>query len=307
MAALLLSAHPTLTPTNIRTNLVNGTVDINTPGYDLRTGYGLIDAVGAFLTLTNGDLALDGDQDYAGENDTFLLRMDANDNTLLDIILNGTMLGSVHLSTVQQINISGLGGNDTLIIDSSNGLIMDPNGIFFDGGTGFNKLNFIQTGGTQTSDTYTRVGPNVGDARDTIVGPGGTQTVYANNIAPVLDTVPAATLIVNGTTADNAINYTAGSVVANGMVTIDNFESMEFSNRPTYQLNGLAGNDAINLNNSNTPTGLTTITVNGGDPTASGSNSGDVLIVNGTAAQQGHRRARWLPTGPSSPGLSRFP
>src|SRR5205085_7622731 len=41
----------------------------------------------------------------------------------------------------------------------------------------------------------------------------------------------------------------------------------------------LAGSDTINLNNPNTPTGLTSITVNGGDPTA----GSDTLIVNGIA------------------------
>ena len=47
-------------------------------------------------------------------------------------------------------------------------------------------------------------------------------------------------------------------------------------------INSLAGTDTVSLNNPNTPTGLTGITVTGGDPT-----SFDTLIVNGVAATLG--------------------
>ena len=68
-----------------------------------------------------------------------------------------------------------------------------------------------------------------------------------------------------------------GAVAANGLVSVDSFETIEFSNKTTLTINALAGSDTINLNNPNTPTGLTGITVNGGDPTGS-----DTVIVNGT-------------------------
>jgi hypothetical protein len=60
-------------------------------------------------------------------------------------------------------------------------------------------------------------------------------------------------------------------------VAIDNFESINFSNKAALTINALGGDDTISLNNPNTPTLLTGITVDGGDPTAS-----DTLIVNGT-------------------------
>ena len=53
------------------------------------------------------------------------------------------------------------------------------------------------------------------------------------------------------------------------MVSVDGFETIEFSNKTTLTINALAGSDTINLNNSSTPTGLTSITVAGGDPTGS--------------------------------------
>src|SRR5205809_473607 len=78
----------------------------------------------------------------------------------------------------------------------------------------------------------------------------------------------AGTLTVNGTAEDNAINYTAGSVAGRGLVTVDAYESIEFSNKTNLVINGLAGSDQINVSNPTTPTGLTNITVSGGDPSA---------------------------------------
>src|SRR5262249_9167133 len=61
-----------------------------------------------------------------------------------------------------------------------------------------------------------------------------------------------------------------------GEVSVNNQEPAEFTNKTDLTINGLAGSDEINLNNPNTPAGLTgTITVDGGDPTGS-----DTLIVN---------------------------
>ena len=116
------------------------------------------------------------------------------------------------LDGLSQIDIDGLGGQDTLIIDDSNGLIDLPDGIRFNGGLGFDTLVLRQNPGgeQQTSDTYS-VGPNTGEGTSIIVGPSGTQTVFFEDLEPVLDTVLAASLTVNGTPADNAINYTAGA------------------------------------------------------------------------------------------------
>ncbi|MBW8883489.1 MAG: hypothetical protein JF612_01660, partial [Planctomycetia bacterium] len=50
-------------------------------------------------------------------------------------------------------------------------------------------------------------------------------------------------------------------------------------NKTALTINAGGGNDTISLNNPTTPAGLTSITVNGGDPTA----DSDTLIVNGTS------------------------
>jgi len=94
-------------------------------------------------------------------------------------------------------------------------------------------------------------------------------------LPPVVDLVNAGALIVNATDASNAIDYSQGSVAANGLVSVDGFERIEFSNKANLVLNAGAGDDVVNISNSSSPAGLTGITVNGGGPTGS-----DKLVVN---------------------------
>ena len=226
---------------------------------------------------TDGILDIDG---TAGD-DTIRLILNASNPAFVDIFINNlttTPDGTFELSELLSINIDGLAGNDNIIIDSTNGLIEVTDGINVEGGAGFDTLTLQQTGGaTHTSDTYS-VGAEAGAGTSTIVGATLTQTVFFQGLEPVVDTVAAASLTVNATAADNAIEYGVGSVVANGMITIDEHESIEFSNKTALVINGDAGSDEIELNNPNTPTSLTSITVNGGDPVAS-----DTLVIVGTS------------------------
>ena len=256
------------------------------------------------LTIDDpGILTICGDEQFANQDDTFLLIRDPNNPSQLQVFVNGDLEFSGPLAPFQQINVYGAGGNDNLIVDSTNGLINVPDGIRYNGDDpcpdqigagigGFDSLTLLQTGGpTHISDTYS-IGATNGSGTSVIVGAGGggTQTVFFEKLEPVVNVVPALTLIVDATPESNAINYTAGpnSGVVNvvnpagdltGQVTVDNYESMEFANKANLTINSEAGGDTINLNNPITPTGLTTITVNGNDPTAS-----DTVIVNGTAA-----------------------
>ncbi|MEI7701497.1 MAG: hypothetical protein WCK86_16990, partial [Planctomycetia bacterium] len=76
-----------------------------------------------------------------------------------------------------------------------------------------------------------------------------------------------------------------------GLVSIDGFEPIEFSNKTALILNGLAGSDQISLNSAVVPAGLTGITVNGGDPTIdkdtiliSGTTGGDSILFSATSS-----------------------
>jgi hypothetical protein len=262
-------------------NLPNSTVtDIQVYGNALLVGTfgrGAWEVANVSSTIaTMGVLQITGDTDFDGEDDTIRLVRDAGNTNLLDVFLN-TEMKQYQLSVLQQINVFGLGGRDTLIVDSSNGLINVFNGIRYDGGDSSDNLQLVQTGGpTRTSDTYT-VGPDIGSGVSTIAGPGtaGTQIVFFEDLEPVVDLVPALLLEVNATAADNAIGY-LGLVSGDGFVTIDEHESLEFSNKTALTINAGAGQDTISLNDPNTPAGLAVITIDGGDP-----NSGDALIVTG--------------------------
>src|SRR5262249_29660889 len=235
----------------------------------------------ATLQWTGGEIVnMFGDSDFLNEDDTFKIVLDASGT----FIENGTLKFTATESVVTQINAFGFGGNDTLIVDSSNGLINVANGIRYNGGNGFDKLSLLQTGGTtQTSDTYS-VGAIPGAGADIIVGPSGTQTVFFEDLAPVLDLVPAQSLTVNATPANNAISYLVGPTnTNNGLVTIDDQEPIEFSKKVTLTINAEEGSDTISLSNPNTPTSLSEIFINGGDPsgvdTLSVTSRGDVTYI----------------------------
>ncbi|HPD17256.1 MAG TPA: LEPR-XLL domain-containing protein, partial [Planctomycetota bacterium] len=190
---------------------------------------------------------------------------------------------TVDLSGVSRIIIETGLGNDRVTIDNTNGLL--PN-ILFNGGDGFDTLTLV---GPADSVTHS-FGPAADQGSIVQTAGANTQTILYTGLEPIVDLVVAATLTVNGTNADNAINYSQGSVATRGLVSVDDFETIEFSNKTNLVINGLAGSDTIHLNNPSTPTGLASITVNGGDPTGS-----DTLIVNGIAGATD--QLRHLPTG----------
>src|SRR5262249_35073022 len=132
-----------------------------------------------------GVLQVDGDTDCPGEDDTIKLVRNPNTPSMLDVFLNNlvTPIISVPITAVEQINVNGLGGNDTLIVDSTNGLINVVNSIRYDGDGGVDNLQLVQTDGpTRLSDTYS-LGAANGSGTSTIVGGGtaGTQKVFFEN------------------------------------------------------------------------------------------------------------------------------
>jgi hypothetical protein len=223
-------------------------------------------------TLMNGQLSVDvSGESPNSNNNSFLITLD-DTGQYAEIFVNGSLDFVQPLSTIDRINVLGLDGNDQLTVDSSHGLIAVAEGIHFDGGGGIDTLSFTQTtGSTRTSDTYS-VGPNPGEGVSQISDGATSQSVYLQNVEPVLDNVPVTSLTVNGTTAGNVISSTVGPgggsfTGTTGKITVDNLASIEFNNKNSLTINGLAGDDAITLNNSNPPVGLTGITVTGGDPT----------------------------------------
>ena len=185
-----------------------------------------------------------GDEDQVNQDDVIRLVLNMANPLMLDVYLNSVApVFTVPLAVLQQINVFGIGGNDELTVDSSFGLISIPSGIRYDGNgacpdtqpgygydRGFDTLILDQApdeGDTQDSDTYS-VGPAIGSGTSVIVGDSGTQTVFFEELEPVIDLVPADDLEVNATAEPNAINYVTGSTIFRGLITIDNYESIEF-------------------------------------------------------------------------------
>ncbi len=193
---------------------------------------------------------------------------------------------SVGLGSPGDLVIRGLGGDDIVTVDvdfagSNSDVLTGINLLTFDGGTGSDELAITGTPLTLVDELIYSPGPDITEGRLLYedAANNALMTIDFLNLEPILDLVPVTTLTVNGTSAANAINYTAGTAPAGtGLISIDGFETIEFANKTNLVINGLAGSDAINLNNPTTPDGLATITVSGGDPTA-----GDTLVVNGNA------------------------
>jgi hypothetical protein len=248
------------------------------------------------VVMNPGVLTICGDQDHVNQDDVFRLVRNGSNPLILDVYVNSAVpVFSAPLGAIQQINVFGVGGNDTLIVDSTNGLINVPGGIRYNGDgacaeegfgfgydRGFDTLVLHQDGGpTHVSSSY-RVGPGIGSGVSVIQGsggPGDVQTIFFEELEPFIDLVPAAEHTVIATPESNAINYRSGpnSGVVNllnpaglltGLVTVDNYEGYEFANKTELIIDALAGDDVINLNNPsvlNSPAGLDLITVHGGE------------------------------------------
>jgi hypothetical protein len=252
---------------------------------------------------TPGVLLVCGDEQFPNQDDTFRLVRNALNPQLLEIYINNVLEFSGPLAAIQQIDVFGAGGNDTLIVDSSNGLINVFNGIRYDGDHGcpgqvgagiggFDTLRLTQAAGSQTSDTLA-IGATNGSGRSTILGSGGTQTVDFEYLEPVIDVVasPSFTITSDAALASllqgaNLITYLDSPLLAGGgRITVDAFEPIDFLNKTTLTINAGDGADSINLIASSTPAALAGITINCGSGadavTAAATAATPGLVVNG--------------------------
>lgn len=227
--------------------------------------------------FNKGVLTINGDMDFAGQDDTIRLVRDAGNPSLLRFFVNGVepVESPIQLDTIQQINVNGLGGEDNLIVDSTNGLITVDMGIRYDGGLGDDQLTLDQAtgqGDQQLTETIT-VGATAGSGIDRITGPTGIQEVHFERLEPINTNVPAATLTVDGALIGsllhgaNQVTYDQSDLFGAtwGRVTIDAFEPVHFTNKTNLVVNAENGDDTVVANNASTPTGLTTLTFNTGD------------------------------------------
>ncbi|MGI9458044.1 MAG: hypothetical protein ACR2NU_15875, partial [Aeoliella sp.] len=238
-----------------------------------------------------GILNICGDEDHVNQDDTITLVRNAMNPLILDVFVNSVApVFSVALALVEQINVFGIGGNDNLIVDSSNGLISVPDGIRYDGdgqcpheepAAGFDRgidtLNLTQIDGvTQDSHTLT-VGATVGQGISTIIGagalPGDVQSIFFEELEPIIDNVPALDLFVNGATVGsllngaNQITYDDSDLFDDtwARITVDAFEPFHFTSKTIVSIDSENGDDTIVINKATLPTDLLELNIDADD------------------------------------------
>ncbi|HQR07911.1 MAG TPA: M36 family metallopeptidase [Gemmatales bacterium] len=211
------------------------TVDYSAPGF----------------VLSNGVLTISGDQNAANQNDTIRLIRDPNNSGDLLVFVNNPAANPnspdyrVDLALVTQINVNGLGGNDSLNIDESNGVVNVP--ITYNGGspafptTGGDSL--LVNGNSFTNLVYNATGIGAGN-----INLDGNLITFTS-LEPVTVTSALGNVTINLTdAAAHTITLGDDGTPGNNLskVTIDaGIESMTFTN-PTNTL-AFAGNNNNNI------------------------------------------------------------
>lgn len=184
----------------------------------------------------------------------------------------GAVLQSRPLAGTQGVTIQGGPGkgDDSLTVDLGGGAMPLPDGIHFAGSAGgYNTL--LVTGGEAAPGSYQATGPGEG-----VVTHAGTR-VFFSNLAPVTDTTIATNFTITATAGIEVINIVNGPPCGLGCQTTQvnspSFESVTFAHKTNVTLNGAAGADTFNLNNSSPATGLSKLVI------AAAGNSGDAMSI----------------------------
>lgn len=99
----------------------------------------------------NGGLTVNGD-DAGVTNDTFTLRLMAGNTGFVEVLVNGQrQYVGLKAALSGGIVFNGIGGNDTVNLDFTNGNPIPTGGVGFDGGVGIDRYN-----GTNNSSVWTK-------------------------------------------------------------------------------------------------------------------------------------------------------
>ncbi len=221
-----------------------------------------------------GVLNICGDENQVNQDDEILLVRDAGNPLLLDVYVNGILQFQGPLAAVHQINVFGQGGNDTLTVDVSFGLIDVAGGIRYDGDglcwsieegdplvgldRGFDTLILTQTQGAPLATEFLYVGNLPGSGRSVLTdAAGGVQTIDFEELEPILTNVVAPSFALGSLPGlasllaeANTVDIRDAQLLADGVrVTIDNFEPVEFAQKGVATLDSGAGDDDISVEN----------------------------------------------------------
>ena len=154
-------------------------------------------------TLGRGVFSLSGDADVVlgqdsvltitgtAADDFFTVQRKEGNSSILEIFANSLFpVFEVPVASVATIQIDGLGGDDTLNVNSTNGEIALADGLRFNGGADSNTLIF--SGGTELSKTET-VDSGVTRVEIDAVEFRNPQVVFHENVGTVTDNLTVAT------------------------------------------------------------------------------------------------------------------
>ena len=173
-----------------------------------------------------------------------------------------TVVAQAALADIDRIVIEGSNAvDDTLTVDLSGGLLPVPT--HFDGGAGgFDTLNIH--GGAVSNSSDTASGPQSGT-----IALDGMRVDYSN-VEPITDTTPVTNYTFNAFSVPT-LSLDDGAATGDGLLRISDlaptpsFESTEFSNKANVTINTLgATGTSLYLANTESSTGLASLTVNGG-------------------------------------------
>jgi hypothetical protein len=232
------------------------------------------------ITVVNGHLIITGDQDSAGENDTFDLRMSPSAGSQLQIFVNKGFISAasatpnqtVDLTNITEIDVNGVGGSNTLILDNTYGAINVPNGIIYNGGTDTTKTNVLTlVGGSFTNETTT---PTSATAGTLSLDNGGAalESVTFSAVQAVNDTTGVVNDTIDGTAAGSALNVVDGAKLINGVQSTQvkgntgaAFVPVSFADKTNVIVRGAGGSVTYTVNVTKPADGLGNLTIDGGD------------------------------------------
>ncbi len=222
---------------------------------------------------------------FAGAADDELVIEGGSGNTLvtasldaageLQISSSTTTIHTLNMGAGDLLRVETKGGDDTLTVNvGGTGLISTP--IFFDGGTGTDRLDVVGVPAINVQRVTYSPGLQPDEGRltyDQNIGEAGLDMVIDfDNLEPVVDNVNANDIVVNGNGNANQITYADNDANpannSNGLVSIDGFEVLQFNSKNNLIINAGAGDDTVVVNNPDRPDSandLDTVTVNGGD------------------------------------------
>ncbi|MFO0915154.1 MAG: dockerin type I domain-containing protein [Pirellulales bacterium] len=187
--------------------------------------------------------------------------------------VNGFKVINLSSAETESLVVAGNEGDDAFTVGGTGG----PASLLLDGGQPTASDTLI------ISDPTVTVSYGVDPSGGVIQGSRG-EVPFTGIERIQLTGDDTGTLTVNGTNADDAINLNGPSLSVNQGAAVN------FSGYSSLVLNGLAGNDQISLRDLQRLSTVTSISVDGGDPTA----TGDLLVVSGSDVNE---RVDYQPNG----------